>query len=357
MVSLQPEHLPAGADGALIAAAHKGDVGAAKQAAEAGASLTAVDSQFGWCALTWAAQEGRLGVVEYLLMVGSDVDAQAPDVGAPADYMLPGNTALMRASKQGHMAVVSALLAAKPDLNAKKVDGATALMLAAGQGGADCVAALLKGGASPEAAADDGSTALLIAAQDGHTPCVEALLRGGADPEAAKSDGFTALLFAAQEGHADCVEALLKRGANVHTQANRGQTALTMSAENGHADCCRLLLLAGADPVYSSAGKSALQWAEEYGHAEIAALLRGSPRMTGLADEAMPAGTRVRLATHGDGVYERFERSRIGANDHFIRFASGLQKVELKKLKPTEWSVLPAEDAQPEPGAGAEGAS
>ncbi len=60
MVSLQPQYLPAGADGALIAAAHKGDVEAAKRAVEAGGSLTAVDGEWGFCAVAGAGQERRL---------------------------------------------------------------------------------------------------------------------------------------------------------------------------------------------------------------------------------------------------------------------------------------------------------
>ena len=60
----------------------------------------------------------------------------------------------------------------------------------------------------------------------------------------------------------------------------------------------------------------------------------------GQADEALMAGTRLRVPKHGEGVYKRFERSTFGANDHYVRFDSGEQKVALKKLKPRDWAVL-----------------
>ena len=64
----------------------------------------------------------------------------------------------------------------------------------------------------------------------------------------------------------------------------------------------------------------------------------------GQADEALPAGTRLRVPPHGEGVYERFEESWIGVNNHYIRFDSGgSKKVALKK----PWAVqaLSAEQA------------
>jgi hypothetical protein len=69
----------------------------------------------------------------------------------------------------------------------------------------------------------------------------------------------------------------------------------------------------------------------------------------GKADEALAAGTRLRVSPHGEGVYERFERSTFGANDHYIRFDSGgTKKVALKNLQPQDWAVLavPVEQRQ-----------
>jgi hypothetical protein len=69
----------------------------------------------------------------------------------------------------------------------------------------------------------------------------------------------------------------------------------------------------------------------------------------GLADQAILPGTRLRVGQLGEGVYERFEKRKIGANRHHIRFASGLEKVELKKLQPALWSIVAEGTAEPEP--------
>jgi hypothetical protein len=66
-------------------------------------------------------------------------------------------------------------------------------------------------------------------------------------------------------------------------------------------------------------------------------------RQCGLADKALPAGTRVQVEGLGLGSYERWSQSWLGANDHFIRFPSGVEKVELKKLGPQAWTVVPAQ--------------
>jgi hypothetical protein len=58
-------------------------------------------------------------------------------------------------------------------------------------------------------------------------------------------------------------------------------------------------------------------------------------------DEALAAGTRLRVLQYGEGVYERFERNTVGANDHWIRVDSGgTEKVALKELRPQDWAVL-----------------
>eukprot|EP01045_Picozoa_sp_COSAG04_P003669 COSAG04_NODE_151_length_22485_cov_15.968552_11_plen_531_part_00 len=231
---------------------------------------------------------------------------------------------------------------------------------AATKGKHEDVARLIAEGASSDALTSRGWPALVDAAMYGHLKVLEILHGAGANLEAQATNRYgTALMIAALNGHHDCADALLRWGADVDAVDKDGNTALHEAADNGRLECARLLVRAGADRAKrNDKGQTALEVAQEpaeqkeYESAErfaarqqdkpeIAALLR-DPRESGLADEAMPAGTRVRVAKHGDGVYERFERSTFGANDHFIRFPSGLQKVELRKLKPHQWSVLPA---------------
>ena len=70
-------------------------------------------------------------------------------------------------------------------------------------------------------------------------------------------------------------------------------------------------------------------------------------RELGLADKAMAPGTYLRFPKMGDGIYERFEKSKLGANAHYVRFEKGgLQKLELKKIPANQWNVLSAEQVK-----------
>jgi hypothetical protein len=55
-------------------------------------------------------------------------------------------------------------------------------------------------------------------------------------------------------------------------------------------------------------------------------------RARGQADEALLPGTRLRVLPYGEGVYERFEWSALGANRHYIRFddSDRTEKIALK---------------------------
>ena len=114
------------------------------------------------------------------------------------------------------------------------------------------------------------------------------------------------------------------------------------------------LLELGADAsLRKKQGKTALEYAEKYMYRkhEIAQLLRNppalrlGPRQCGLADAALPPGTRLRVNPRGDGAYLRWERQRFGANTHFVRFdgpeRAAEQPVQLKSLGRAAWSVLP----------------
>ena len=74
-----------------------------------------------------------------------------------------GNTALMKASQDGHESRVRALLEAGADKDAKNNDGRTALMFASENGHESCVRALLEAGADKDAIVHMADTVILCA--------------------------------------------------------------------------------------------------------------------------------------------------------------------------------------------------
>ncbi|MEW6112716.1 MAG: ankyrin repeat domain-containing protein, partial [Thermodesulfobacteriota bacterium] len=110
-------------------------------------------------------------VVSVLLDKGGDVDAKDKD----------GGTALMEASKKGHVDVVKVLLDKGADANAKTEDGRTALMFAASWGHVDVGKDLPGKGADVNAKTKDNWTTMTEYLKDflGEVATVLAKLKHG----------------------------------------------------------------------------------------------------------------------------------------------------------------------------------
>jgi len=130
---------------------------------------------------------------------------------ALADRSPDGWPALHLAAHFGHGDAVDALVDARADVSARSTnhEGNTVLHAAlAGRGDARIVSRLLAAGADVNARADGGYTPLAILAFDGNTALAELLLAHGADAAARSDDGRTALDIAQERGHAQLARRL-----------------------------------------------------------------------------------------------------------------------------------------------------
>lgn len=160
----------------------------------------------------------------------------------------------------------------------------TALRAAVCAGNMDIVNRLLECGAGVNGAPSslDGRTALQAAADAGHIHIVNRLLELGSDINAKPSTGSgrTALQAASGCGHLGIMRKLLESGANINAEQAYpdGRTALEAAAENGHLSVVNTLLAAGANRVevaaHGSRGSTALRYAINGGHEEVAEALR-----------------------------------------------------------------------------------
>ena len=123
----------------------------------------------------------------------------------------------------------------------------TALLRASENGHTEIVEMLLEKGANVNAVQTNGITALMRASEKGHTETVERLLEKGAKVNAVQTNGMTALIWASRYGNLKTVEMLLNYGAKVNAESNYGQTALHTASQNGHTDIVIYLLQNGAD--------------------------------------------------------------------------------------------------------------
>jgi ankyrin repeat protein len=145
----------------LCEAAALGDAARVRSLAHAEPAAVEGRSPDGWPALHLAAHFGHGDAVDALLAARADVRAYSDNDER--------NTALHAAlAGRRDVRVVSRLLAAGVDVNARAGGGYVPLHLAAFAGDVAVVDALLAHGATVDARADDGRTALAIAEDSGH---------------------------------------------------------------------------------------------------------------------------------------------------------------------------------------------
>ena len=122
--------------------------------------LTNLDAQYnGWTALTKASSEGHLDILKALIAAGADKDKDE-------DY---GETPLTRAAMHGHVECMKALLAVKADVNKADEGGWTPLICASYYGHVEIVELLLAAGAKKDKIDTSGDTALTIATREATT--------------------------------------------------------------------------------------------------------------------------------------------------------------------------------------------
>lgn len=144
----------------------------------------------------YASAGGQLAVLDYLLSKGISF----------SDRCREGNTVLLRAALNGHLAVVRWIVE-EPNLAPDEKDskGNTPLLLAASKGYLAVVRWLVEEQRlAPNKKNNEGSTALMLAAQNGHLDIVQWLVEEQqVDPNGRNNEGHTALLLATFTGQTD----------------------------------------------------------------------------------------------------------------------------------------------------------
>jgi serine/threonine-protein phosphatase 6 regulatory ankyrin repeat subunit B len=117
--------------------------------------------------------------------------------GAPVNNKTDrGDSALLLASKNGHLEVVQTLIRQGADVNIQSIS--------------------------------TGNTPLIVALANGHVSVAEEILKGAVDPNMTTNSGATALMVAVQAGLENIVRTLIDKGANVAAKTPGGVEALDL---------------------------------------------------------------------------------------------------------------------------------
>ncbi|GFF44915.1 hypothetical protein IFM58399_07413 [Aspergillus lentulus] len=239
--------------------------------------------------LSWAAQEGRISIIQLLLQTETSVD----------DMDAMGRTPLSRASENGHEAVAELLISNGADVNAASY-GRTPLFHAVEEGHGEVAELLINKGAYVNAGKHYSWTPLYCAIQKGYQKVAKLLITMGADINGCDDDGSTPLSHASSRGYKEVAKLLIDKGADINASAKNGQTPLLQASIHGHEEVAKLLIDMGADVnVCDKDGWTPLSYASVYGQAEVAKLLINKGADINVRDkDGQPPLSRATLNDH-----------------------------------------------------------
>jgi ankyrin repeat protein len=190
--------------------------------------------------LWWASRNGCETSARLLLTVDpAMVDSKDKD----------GKTPLLVAAEQGHREVVEVLLEMNSDVNAQSGQYGNALQAVSAGGHKEVATLLLDKGADVNAQGGQYSNALYAASDKGHKEIATLLLDKGADVNAQGGQYSNALQAASACGYKEIVMLLLDKGANVNAQGGQYGNALQAASFRGHKEVATLLQKHGALPA------------------------------------------------------------------------------------------------------------
>mmetsp|Transcript_26808 Transcript_26808/g.43075 ORF Transcript_26808/g.43075 Transcript_26808/m.43075 type:complete len:365 (+) Transcript_26808:192-1286(+) len=216
--------------------------------------------------------------VTYSVVLGVSVQVAILTIGCFYNFM-DGWTLIVWASDRGYASCVSRLISWGFDVHDFDNGGESAIVKASRNGHADTVRELLKANADPTgglmpAAGKKGWDALSVASYQGHPLVVRQLLEAGANPNTAANGAEAAIMLASKGGHHELISTLVEHKANPNIRGEMERTPLVVSCIRNQKKCVAQLIDAKADlEIPDKNGLTPLIWASVHGYLPIVKLL------------------------------------------------------------------------------------
>ena len=222
---------------ALLQAIKGGNITLTKDLLQRRPILVNTPNQHGITPLMVAIFDKQEDIVKLLVSKGANVNAE--------------DGVLSSAAYTGHVGIVEYLISQGGDVNGRNYWGGTPLFGAAEGGRLKAAQILIAHGANVKARNEDGNTVLLTAVSDRQADIARFFIEKGVDVNQANNDGIVPLHRAA---NAYTARLLISKGAKVNAADPNGLTPLHMAAFYGRLSVTRVLIEKGANLTAKTTG-------------------------------------------------------------------------------------------------------
>ena len=223
-------------------------------------------------ALMYASENGHFEIVKYLIANGANIDSTY-SANTEIQSFLKLQLNFIDFAKQGNLEKVKECIANGADVNAKKYYGKTALKYASENGHFEIIKYLIANGADVNANNNYGETALNLAKTDE----IKAYLE-----QAIKQKEFNDFISFVKQGDLEKIRECLSNGVNINAVDSDGKTALMWACQKGHFEVAITLISSGTDiNAKDKNGKTAINYSAESGNVELMKLLLAQGADTG----------------------------------------------------------------------------
>ena len=211
---------------------------------ESGANINIRDSRSGYRPIHCAIDNGRLGMVQYLVKNGANLNATSNYKQTPLHAVCIDEMNRANISKTVLTKIAAFLIknGANLDLDAQDTSGETPLHYACKHGYLDIAKLLIEKGANVNSKDQQNDSPLHLAVKYGRKNHIKILLKNGAEIDTKNNSSFTPLHEAIFRKKPNVVKLLLENNADMNIKNGKNKSAIELAKEKGFEQILEVLM-------------------------------------------------------------------------------------------------------------------